>query len=157
MNIRLIHISIIVFSVLFWSQSSMSAGRKPPVVPGDSTQSPEELIDEDIPESTEQPVEEESAIADGQESDITESSAEEQETGGEAVDVTGLPGVPKPAAKGTIHKVWIWQETGDCLRSLAQKYYGDPEKWTLIYDANRDQISDPSKIYPKQELIIPEE
>ncbi len=29
---------------------------------------------------------------------------------------------------------------GDTLRSLAEKYYGDANKWTQIFDANRDKI-----------------
>ena len=53
------------------------------------------------------------------------------------------------------YKVWIWQENGDCLWRIAQKVYGDKEKWRLIYLANRDVIRDPNKIYPKQRLRIP--
>jgi len=53
------------------------------------------------------------------------------------------------------YKVWIWQESGDCLWRIAQKVYGDRSKWTLIYAANRDVIKDPNKIYPKQRLKIP--
>ena len=60
------------------------------------------------------------------------------------------------AAEGDIiHKVWLWQESKECLWSLAEKYYGDPWLWKEIYLANKDQIDDPGKIYPKQELIIP--
>ena len=33
--------------------------------------------------------------------------------------------------------------------------YGDPFKWTLIYEANRNQIWDPNIIYPEQILTIP--
>jgi len=53
------------------------------------------------------------------------------------------------------HSVWIWQETGDCLWNIAKKYYGDPFKWKYIYEANRDIISDPRVIFPKQILRIP--
>ncbi len=58
--------------------------------------------------------------------------------------------------KQRIHKVWIWQETGDCLYNIAKKYYGDGSKWRIIYKANKDKIKNPNKIYPKQILIIPE-
>ena len=51
-----------------------------------------------------------------------------------------------------MHKVWI----NESLWSLAKKYYGDGRLWTLIYDANKDQIVNPKKIFPKQMLIIPE-
>jgi len=57
--------------------------------------------------------------------------------------------------EGRTHKVWIWQETGDCLWNLAKKYYGDGKKWRKIYNANKDQIEDPNVIYPKQILYIP--
>ncbi len=53
------------------------------------------------------------------------------------------------------YKVWIYQENGDCLWRIAQKVYGDKEKWRIIYLANRDVIRDPNKIYPKQRLRIP--
>jgi nucleoid-associated protein YgaU len=53
------------------------------------------------------------------------------------------------------YKVWIWQENGDTLWRIAQKVYGDKDKWPLIYEANRDVIKDPNKIYPKQVLKIP--
>jgi len=33
--------------------------------------------------------------------------------------------------------------------------YGDPFKWTQIYEANRNQIWDPNIIYPEQILTIP--
>ena len=29
---------------------------------------------------------------------------------------------------------------GDSLRSLAEKYYGDANKWTVIFEANQDKI-----------------
>jgi nucleoid-associated protein YgaU len=54
-----------------------------------------------------------------------------------------------------IHKVWIYQETGDCLWMLAKKYYGDTWKWKMIYLENKDIIDNPNIIFPKQELVIP--
>lgn len=43
---------------------------------------------------------------------------------------------------------------GDSLRDLAEKYYGDPKKWEIIYNANEDKII---RGVPKEgaELIIP--
>lgn len=48
---------------------------------------------------------------------------------------------------------------GETLLSIAtrQEVYGDPLLWPLLYKANRDQIKDPRKIYPGQELTIPRE
>jgi nucleoid-associated protein YgaU len=44
---------------------------------------------------------------------------------------------------------------GDWLSKIAGRYYGDVHKWSRIYDANRDQISDPDKIKPGMVLKIP--
>lgn len=57
--------------------------------------------------------------------------------------------------KYKIHKVWLWQETKDCLWNIAKKYYGDPRLWREIYLANQNEIEDPRVIHPRQELIIP--
>ena len=54
-----------------------------------------------------------------------------------------------------VHTVWLWQESRDCLWNIAKKYYNDPWQWKKIYLANKSQINDPRKIFPKQELIIP--
>lgn len=57
---------------------------------------------------------------------------------------------PPPEAE-RMHKVWIFES----LWSISKKYYGDGSLWPLIYEANKDQIANPRKIYPKQELVIP--
>ena len=57
--------------------------------------------------------------------------------------------------KPKTYRVWVWQENGDCLWKIAEKFYGDGRKWKIIYEANKDEIKDPRKIYPKQKLIIP--
>jgi nucleoid-associated protein YgaU len=44
---------------------------------------------------------------------------------------------------------------GENLHSIAQHYYGDPEKWGEIYKANKDKIKDPNKIWPGCKLNIP--
>lgn len=44
---------------------------------------------------------------------------------------------------------------GDTLSGIARRYYGDPNLWPRIYNANRDQIRDPNLIYPGQRLCIP--
>jgi nucleoid-associated protein YgaU len=45
---------------------------------------------------------------------------------------------------------------GDSLWKIAQRHYGDGERWRRIYEANRDLIKDPDRIYPGQQLRIPE-
>ncbi len=46
---------------------------------------------------------------------------------------------------------------GDYLWKIAgySWIYGDPYKWTKIYEANRDKIKDPDLIYPGWVLTIP--
>lgn len=44
---------------------------------------------------------------------------------------------------------------GDCLWNIARKYYGSGSKYNVIYNANRDKISNPNLIYPGQILTIP--
>jgi nucleoid-associated protein YgaU len=44
---------------------------------------------------------------------------------------------------------------GETLSSIAQKYYGDPNKWPDIFNANKDIIKDPDHIEPGWKLNIP--
>ena len=43
----------------------------------------------------------------------------------------------------------------DTLWNIAKYYYGDGSKYTLIYEANKDKIANPSAIYEGQVLTIP--
>ncbi len=45
--------------------------------------------------------------------------------------------------------------SGDTLGGIAKKYYGSAGKYMKIFEANRDIISDPNKIYPGQKIKIP--
>jgi nucleoid-associated protein YgaU len=44
---------------------------------------------------------------------------------------------------------------GDTLSAIAKREYGAAGKWKTIYEANRDQISNPDLIQPGQVLNIP--
>jgi LysM repeat protein len=44
---------------------------------------------------------------------------------------------------------------GDTLSKISQHIYGDPNRYTEIFEANKDQLSDPNKIQPGQTLRIP--
>ena len=44
---------------------------------------------------------------------------------------------------------------GDSLWSIAAQRVGDATLWPVLYRANRDQIVDPSLLYPGQRLSIP--
>ncbi len=46
-------------------------------------------------------------------------------------------------------------EPGDSLSAIAQSVYGNAGRWTEIFEANKDQISNPNLIHPGQVLRIP--
>ena len=46
-------------------------------------------------------------------------------------------------------------QPGDTLSKIAKQIYGDFRLWTLIYEANRDQLTSPSLIRVGMELRIP--
>lgn len=58
--------------------------------------------------------------------------------------------LPQPA--GRMVKVG----KGDSLRIIALRYYGDPERWREIYEANRDQLKHPQSLQVGQSLIVPD-
>lgn len=45
---------------------------------------------------------------------------------------------------------------GDTLWDLSNKYYSDPYKWGKIYNANLSTVENPDRIYPREELVIPD-
>lgn len=46
-------------------------------------------------------------------------------------------------------------KAGDTLSKIAKEMLGDANAYHKIFDANRDQLSDPNKIMPGQQLKIP--
>ena len=46
-------------------------------------------------------------------------------------------------------------ESGDTLSAIAERYYGDANQWSTIFEANRDQLDNPDLIQPGQVLRIP--
>jgi LysM repeat protein len=46
-------------------------------------------------------------------------------------------------------------KSGDSLSKIAKEFYGDAQAYNRIFDANRDQLTDPNKIQPGQVLKIP--
>ncbi len=48
-------------------------------------------------------------------------------------------------------------ESGDTLSGIAEEVFGDPGRWTALYEANRERIGDSADlIYPGQVLRVPE-
>jgi nucleoid-associated protein YgaU len=46
-------------------------------------------------------------------------------------------------------------ESGDSLWAIAQKYLGNGNDYTKIFEANKEVIKDPDLIYPGQKIRIP--
>ncbi|HSJ16062.1 MAG TPA: LysM peptidoglycan-binding domain-containing protein [Longimicrobiales bacterium] len=45
--------------------------------------------------------------------------------------------------------------SGDSLSRIAERELGDASRWRSIYEANRDEIKDPDRIFPGQVLKLP--
>jgi nucleoid-associated protein YgaU len=50
---------------------------------------------------------------------------------------------------------WHTVVSGDNLSKIAKKFYGDPNKYPAIFEANTPMLKHPDKIYPGQLLRIP--
>ena len=46
-------------------------------------------------------------------------------------------------------------KAGDTLSKIAKAHYGDATQYPKIFEANRNQLKDPDKIFPGQVLVIP--
>ena len=60
-------------------------------------------------------------------------------------------GAAAPAAPSTYYTI----QSGDSLSKIAKEKYGDASAYTKIFEANREVIEDPDKIYPGQQIRIP--
>ncbi|MDZ7264415.1 MAG: peptidoglycan-binding protein LysM [candidate division KSB1 bacterium] len=58
---------------------------------------------------------------------------------------------PKPEEETEFYTI----KPGDSLSKIAKRYYGDAMKYPVIFEANREVIKDPDKIYPNQVIRIP--
>ena len=63
------------------------------------------------------------------------------------VVVTPEPEPPAP--------VFYTIQRGDSLWKIASQHYGDGNKWNALFEANREVIKDPDKIYPGQQIRVP--
>ena len=57
----------------------------------------------------------------------------------------------EPEEKAEIYEI----VSGDTLGAISKRYYGTASKYMKIFEANKDIISDPNKIYPGQKIRIP--
>jgi nucleoid-associated protein YgaU len=69
-------------------------------------------------------------------------------------DLTIDSSLPQPAPAATAKQTYKVQP-GDTLSKIAKQFYGNANAYMKIFDANKDQLSDPNKINVGQELVIP--
>ena len=63
---------------------------------------------------------------------------------------------PPPPPEEPEEKVEFYEiQRGDTLSGIAKRYYGNAMQYTRIFEANRNVIEDPDKIYPGQKIRIP--
>ena len=69
-----------------------------------------------------------------------------------ADDLRAPPPPPEePASKDEFYEI----VSGDTLGAIAKRYYGKASAYMKIFEANRDIIEDPDRIYPGQKIRIP--
>jgi nucleoid-associated protein YgaU len=66
-------------------------------------------------------------------------------------DRTQAAGAAIGGGQQQIYKV----QAGDTLSKISKQFYGDPNQYMRIFEANRDKLDDPNKIQPGQQLVIP--
>ena len=65
--------------------------------------------------------------------------------------VKDMMSVDQSAPEAQYHTV----VSGDNLSKISKMHYGDPNKYTVIFEANKPMLKHPDKIYPGQMLRIP--
>jgi nucleoid-associated protein YgaU len=72
-------------------------------------------------------------------------------------DVLSIPPVSparltQPESTARVHRV----QKGETLISLSRHYYGEAGRWRAIHEANKSLVPDPNRLFPGQELVIPQ-
>ena len=70
--------------------------------------------------------------------------------------VADIKVVPKPGVDAPVSSMKTYTvKKGDTLSAIAREYLGDANDYMRIFEANKDQLTDPDKIKPGQVLKIP--
>jgi proteasome lid subunit RPN8/RPN11 len=69
--------------------------------------------------------------------------------------VGSIKGVESVDLQGIMVTGQYTVSAGDNLTKIAQKVYGDPIRWKIIFEVNRSKIKDPDMIYPSVVLSLP--
>jgi len=68
--------------------------------------------------------------------------------------VADIKVVPPPAGAAPVGKTYT-VKAGDTLSAIAKTHLGDANAYMKIFEANKDQLTDPNKIKPGQVLKLP--
>lgn len=71
-----------------------------------------------------------------------------------------LGGIPEVELEDVKEESSVYYDTyvvqkGDTLEKISKEVYGDWKKWKKIYEANKDKLKSPDRIYLGQKLKIP--
>lgn len=66
-----------------------------------------------------------------------------------------VAGAAGGAAAPKVEAQYYTIQSGDTLSAIAKKYYGDANAYNKIFEANREVIGNPDKIFPGQRIRIP--
>ncbi|HEY7448986.1 MAG TPA: LysM peptidoglycan-binding domain-containing protein [Vicinamibacterales bacterium] len=69
------------------------------------------------------------------------------------IQVTGGPGAAAPPTSSAKQTYTV--KPGDTLSKIAKAHLGSADDYMKIFEANRDQLTDPDKIKPGQVLRLP--
>jgi nucleoid-associated protein YgaU len=68
---------------------------------------------------------------------------------------TGLPAAPSTSEVSSTLRTHV-VTSGDTLEKLSREYYGMPDRWHVIYEANIVELSSGRPLRPGMELVIPD-
>ena len=77
-------------------------------------------------------------------------------SGGRVVARIESPFFPAGPISGLPRDAVVFVQPGNSLWRIARRTYGGGVQYTLIFEANRDQIRDPDLIYPGQVFVLPQ-
>lgn len=72
------------------------------------------------------------------------------------IQVVVAQAAPQAAAKPAEAQAQFYEvKSGDTLSKIAKQFYGDANRYSAIFEANKPMLKDPDEIYPGQTLRIP--
>jgi LysM repeat protein len=91
----------------------------------------------------------------GEKREETEERKEDQTLWGNRgyITKTNIPETAESVSLPNVEKYTV--QKGDTLQKISKKFYGTTKKWHKIYEANKDRLKAPDKVYPGQVIDVP--